>query len=365
MITRILATVITETNIARRNQWVLIAVLLMVLFSLVLSAAGSAPTGALGADRLSVIVASLTSLSVYLVPLVALLMSFDAVCGEVERGTLPLLLTYPAARWEVLAGKLLAHTAILVIAIVAGYGAAAVIAIAADPASVSGLGALWRLTWSSVLLGATFLGIGYALSSLARRSSGAAGLAIGLWLGLVVLYDLGLLAAVVADDGGFAVPLHNTRIAAQRRIAARHAVDALDTGRVATRGIGTFDTHSVPSMTFLAAPVGAWIVGVFLVRCGIKLMGFCRDIRFNHFIPLIIKPSAACDGVLILCHHRRCHEKCEEKSGGRGLQYGFHEIISNLLARGNEFPRSFIHQSSLNPRTLIGIIAGSCAYKQG
>ncbi|WP_394200088.1 ABC transporter permease [Litoreibacter albidus] len=202
MITRILATVITETNIARRNQWVLIAVLLMVLFSLVLSAAGSAPTGALGADRLSVIVASLTSLSVYLVPLVALLMSFDAVAGEVERGTLPLLLTYPVARWEVLAGKLLAHTAILVIAIVAGYGAAAVIAIAADPASVSGLGALWRLTWSSVLLGATFLGIGYALSSLARRSSGAAGLAIGLWLALVVLYDLGLLAAVVADNGG-------------------------------------------------------------------------------------------------------------------------------------------------------------------
>ncbi|HEY9038070.1 MAG TPA: ABC transporter permease subunit [Roseovarius sp.] len=202
MIARILATATTEIHIARRNRWVLIAVLLMVVFSLVLSAAGSAPTGALGADRLSVVVASLTSLSVYLVPLVALLMSFDAVAGEVERGTLPLLLTYPVARWEVLAGKLVAHTAILIVAIVAGYGAAAAVTIAADPAAMSGLGALWRLTWTSVLLGATFLGIGYALSSMARRVSGAAGLAIGLWLGLVVLYDLGLLAAVVADDGG-------------------------------------------------------------------------------------------------------------------------------------------------------------------
>ncbi len=202
MIARILATATTEIHIARRNRWVLIAVLLMVVFSLVLSAAGSAPTGALGADRLSIVVASLTSLSVYLVPLVALLMSFDAVAGEVERGTLPLLLTYPVARWEVLAGKLVAHTAILIVAIVAGYGAAAAVTIAADPAAVSGLGALWRLTWTSVLLGATFLGIGYALSSMARRVSGAAGLAIGLWLGLVVLYDLGLLAAVVADDGG-------------------------------------------------------------------------------------------------------------------------------------------------------------------
>ena len=203
MIARIFATAVTEAHIARRNRGVLIAVALMVVFSLGLSAAGSAPTGALGADRLSVVVASLTSLSVYLVPLVALLMSFDAVAGEVERGTLPLLLTYPVARWEVLAGKLLAHTAILIVAILAGYGVAAAITIAADPAAVAGLGALWRLTWTSVLLGATFIGIGYALSSLARRVSGAAGLAIGLWLGLVVLYDLGLLAAVVADDGGF------------------------------------------------------------------------------------------------------------------------------------------------------------------
>ena len=145
MIARILATAITEAHIARRNRWVLIAVVLMVVFSLVLSAVGSAPSGGLGADRLSITVASLTSLSVYLVPLVALLMSFDAVAGEVERGTLPLLLTYPVARWEVLAGKLLAHTSILVIALVAGYGAAAAIAVATDPAAVAELApAQWR-----------------------------------------------------------------------------------------------------------------------------------------------------------------------------------------------------------------------------
>lgn len=202
MIARILATAIYETHIARRNRWVLIAVGLMVVFSLVLSAVGSTPSGGLGADRLSITVASLTSLSVYLVPLVALLMSFDAVAGEVERGTLPLLLTYPVARWEIIAGKLVAHTGILVIALVAGYGAAALVALASDPKAIAGVSTLWRLAWTSTLLGATFLGIGYALSSLSRRVSGAAGLAIGLWLGLVVLYDLALLAAVVADDGG-------------------------------------------------------------------------------------------------------------------------------------------------------------------
>ena len=109
--TRILASFTAEFRIAVRNRWVAIAVVMMVLFSAVLSAAGSAPTGALGADRLSVTVASLTSLAVYLVPLVALLLAFDAVAGEIERGTLPLLLAYPVSRAEVLIGKMGAHLA--------------------------------------------------------------------------------------------------------------------------------------------------------------------------------------------------------------------------------------------------------------
>lgn len=200
---RILATAKTEFRIALRNRWVAIAIGLMALFALVLSAAGSAPTGGLGVDRLSVTVASLTSLAVYLVPLVALLMSFDAIAGEVERGTLPLLLTYPGGRVEILIGKLIAHLAVLTLAVVAGYGLAGAAAFWTDPAAAAGLPALFRLTWTSVLLGATFLGVGYALSSLARRPSGAAGLAMGVWLGAVVLYDLGLLAAIVADDGGW------------------------------------------------------------------------------------------------------------------------------------------------------------------
>ncbi len=199
---RILATAATEFRIALRNRWVAISIVLMALFSLVLSAAGSSATGTIGADRLSVVVASLTSLAVYLVPLVALLMSFDAVAGEVERGTLPLLLTYPISRLEVLMGKLAAHLGILTLAVAVGYGIAALAAVSVDAGALAGLPALWRLLWSSVLLGATFLGVGYAASALAKRPSGAAGLAIGIWLGVIVLYDLGLLAAIVADNGG-------------------------------------------------------------------------------------------------------------------------------------------------------------------
>ncbi len=199
---RLLATAVIEFRIALRNRWVAISIAIMVTFSVVLAAAGSAPTGALGADRLSVTVASLTSLAVYLVPLVALLMAFDAVAGETERGTLPLLLTYPLSRFELILGKLVAHLGIIALAVTLGYGSAAVVTAAADPSSVQGLPALWRLIWTSVLLGATFLAAGYTLSALSRRPASAAGLAIALWLTAVVLYDLGLLAVIVADDGG-------------------------------------------------------------------------------------------------------------------------------------------------------------------
>ncbi|MCC5970032.1 MAG: ABC transporter permease [Pararhodobacter sp.] len=201
--TRISASAGAEFRIALRNRWVTIAVAMMALFSMVLSAAGSAPTGALGVDKLSVTVASLTSLAVYLVPLVALLMSFDAIAGEVERGTLPLVLTYPVSRAELLLGKFVAHLAILALAVAVGYGIAAGAAFYFDPRASAGLPALFRLFWTSLLLGAAFLAIGYALSAIARRPGAAAGLAIGLWLVMIVLYDLGLLAGVVADGGGY------------------------------------------------------------------------------------------------------------------------------------------------------------------
>lgn len=203
MPTCILSTARLEFAIALRNRWVTIAIVMMALFSLVLSVAGSAPTGTLGVDRLSVTVASLTSLSVYLVPLIALLISFDAVAGEVERGTLPLHLAYPIGRGELLLGKLLAQLCVVALSVTLGFSVAAGVAYLSGGAEVlAGVPALFRLIWTSILLGAAFLSLGHAMSSLSRRPSGAAGLAIGLWLVAIVLYDLGLLAAIVADDGG-------------------------------------------------------------------------------------------------------------------------------------------------------------------
>jgi len=202
MIARIAALAATEFTIALRNRWIVIATTVLTVFSLVLTFAGSAPTGALGVTLLTVAIASMTTLAVYLVPLLALLLAFDGIAGEIERGGLALMLTYPVSRTEILIAKLLAHLATLALAVIVGFGSAGLLAWATGGAdSASALG-LFRLGWSAVLLGATFLAIAYALSAVARSSGAAAGLSIGLWLLFVVIYDLALLGALVADAGG-------------------------------------------------------------------------------------------------------------------------------------------------------------------
>lgn len=202
MTARILAIATSEFRIQTRNRWLASATVLMLLFSLALTFAGSAPTGTLGVDLLTVSVASMTTLAVYLAPFLALMIAFDAVAGEAERGTLGLVLTYPLSRLEMLLGKFCAHLSVLAIAITVGLGAAGAAAALAGGAGPDSLLSLARLTATAILLGACFLAMGYAVSSLSGSAAGAAGLAVGLWLVLVVLYDLGLLGALVFDDGG-------------------------------------------------------------------------------------------------------------------------------------------------------------------
>lgn len=198
-LTRISAIARAEGLVVRRNRWLLVATLVMVAFSMALSFAGSAPTGTLGVDMLTVSVTSMVTLAVYLIPLLALLISFDAVAGEADRGSLGLLLSYPASRAEILLGKAAAHLAALSIACVIGFGLAGAVAAAMGGISIESLAALARLLATSVLLGAAFVALGYLISALAGSSAAAAGLSAALWLVFVVLYDLALLAAVVMD----------------------------------------------------------------------------------------------------------------------------------------------------------------------
>ncbi len=198
----VLALAAKEFRDALRNRWVAASVLLLALLATLLALLGTAPGGTVDAGALEVSIASLSTLSVYLLPLIALLLSYDSLVGEAERGTLLLLLSYPVARWQVVIGKALGHTAILGFAILVGYGGVGAVLAIADEASLASILAFLGMMGSTLALGVVFVGLGALLSALAGERATAAGLAIALWLVMVVLYDLALFGLLSADEGG-------------------------------------------------------------------------------------------------------------------------------------------------------------------
>ena len=149
--------------------------------------------------------ASLASLATFLMPLIALLLAYDAIVGEDEGGTLMLLLTYPLGRGQILLGKFVGHGLILALAVLIGFGAAMLaIALLVDDIEIGTL--LWafgRFMVSSTLLGWVFLAMAYVLSSKVGEKSSAAGLALGVWFLFVLVFDLVLLALLVFSEGRF------------------------------------------------------------------------------------------------------------------------------------------------------------------
>ncbi|MBB4018971.1 Cu-processing system permease protein [Chelatococcus caeni] len=185
-----------------RNRWVLATTLLLAGLALSLTFLGAAPSGATGAQPLDVVIVSLSSLTIFLLPLIALLIAHDAVVGEVERGTMLLLLSYPVGRSQVILGKFAGQVAVLGFATFVGYGAAAaaLLASGAEIDATSWL-AFAAMIGSSVLLGAAFVAIGQLISASSRDRGTAAGIAVGVWLVFVLIYDMGLLGLMVMDQG--------------------------------------------------------------------------------------------------------------------------------------------------------------------
>lgn len=194
--------ILKESRDGLRNRWVVMITLVMALLALTLSFLGSAPMGTTSISPLAVTVVSLSSLSIFFIPLIALLLAYDAIVGEAERGTLTLLLVYPISRNQIIIGKFIGHLFLLSVAILIGYGAAG-FAIALSSES-NFLAHDWqsflKLLLSSIFLGAVFLSVGYVISAAVKDRSTAAAIAIGVWLVFVLLYDMGLLAILAADS---------------------------------------------------------------------------------------------------------------------------------------------------------------------
>lgn len=123
----------------------------------------------------------------------ALLLAYDAISGERERGTLRLVLSNRAARYQVLLGKLLAGLLALVVAVTIAFILALVILLCFPMVDLTGpdwirIGLMYL---ASLVFIATMYNLGLLFSCLANRS------AVSLVLGLFVW----IIFAVVIPNG--------------------------------------------------------------------------------------------------------------------------------------------------------------------
>lgn len=197
----ILAVASKEFQDGLRNRWLLSITIVFAVLAIGLSYYGSLASGQLETASLSTTIASLSSLSVFIIPLIALLLCYDSFVGEQESGTLLLLLTYPISRGQLLIGKFIGQGSIISLATLLGFGSAALLL------GLSGrfsevLPAFTLFIISSSLLGLSFIALAYIISLVASEKSKAAGISLLLWLFFVLVFDLVLLGLLVGVEEG-------------------------------------------------------------------------------------------------------------------------------------------------------------------
>lgn len=123
-----------------------------------------------------------------LIPLIALIVAYNAVTGERKTGSLKLLLSLPHSRADVVAGKVLGRSAALGAAIVVGFVLPAVV-LAIGPFTLE-FGPYLGYTLLVVLLAAAFVAIAVGWSAAAPSQRIALAGAIGLYFLFVPFWNV-------------------------------------------------------------------------------------------------------------------------------------------------------------------------------
>ena len=259
----IFAVALKEFQDGLRNRWFISMTLIFALLSIGLSYYGTVASGQLSTPSLSTLIASLSSLSVFIIPLIALLLSYDSFVGEQESGTLLLLLTYPISHGQLLLGKFLGQGAIISLATLLGFGSAALlIGYHASFSDVLPAFSLFILT--SSMLGLSFIALAYVISLSVSEKSKAAGIALMVWLFFVLLFDLALLALLVGAEQSISqqslVNLMMFNPADLFRLINLAAIDSSD-----VNGVLSVAINSSQSISSLILRMLVWIVGPLLV----------------------------------------------------------------------------------------------------
>jgi Cu-processing system permease protein len=160
-----------------RNKWIILVSVMFALLTLVVSYFGSLASR--GWQDLGLTISGMASLVTFLVPIIALMLAYAAIIGEIERGSMNSLLSLSATRFEIIIGKFLGLAGVLCFTIFIGFGAAGLM-IAANVSNVN-YADYGIFIGATMLLGLVFLSVALFFSTIFNKRSTAMGGAIFLW----------------------------------------------------------------------------------------------------------------------------------------------------------------------------------------
>lgn len=261
-----------ELRDSLRNRWILFMGGMFMMLSLSVTFAGSAVTGELALPPLANLMSSLSTTAVFIIPLAAILLSYDSFVGEQEAGTLLLLLSYPVSRSQILMGKLLGHCLVMFITTSCAFGlTAGLLLVAGSEYSASQVvEAFAKFILSSNLLALTFILIGYIVSLRATEKAKAVAGLLFVWFLLVLIYDLLLLTVLVSDVGFMDKQLLNILI----------AFNPTDLYRAIN--LVTLDHHSTGAALSMIADIDLSATAMYLIMfCWIGILLFISQKSFS------------------------------------------------------------------------------------
>lgn len=186
---------LAEWREAVRYKWLWLYALGLAGLALALSQAGVAAAGYAGLGGFGRTAAGMINAFLLFVPLMGLSTGAASLAVDRERGTLTYLLSQPVSRGEVFLGKALGAALAVVMALALGFG---LVGLGLSRAGSNNLLAFLELAGHTLLLALASLGLGFLISSRARKATVASSAALLTWLVLVFVGDLGLIGAALA-----------------------------------------------------------------------------------------------------------------------------------------------------------------------
>jgi Cu-processing system permease protein len=182
-----------EVRDAVHGRWLIAFAVTFGLVALMLAAVQQGGSGMQGFNRTT---ASLVNLCLLLVPLLALILGAGAIAGERDRGTLATLLAQPISTTDLVIGKYAGLSIALWATVALGFGVAGLLMALVGP--VTDIAQYGVFILLSGLLASAMLSIGMLISAVSDGRVKALALAVLVWFGLVLLYQLGAVGLALA-----------------------------------------------------------------------------------------------------------------------------------------------------------------------